>query len=66
MCLRRLLGRMSVQTASMYSRHACLSPAFPTAVQPLGTGLKSGPNGVHALLIHDHLKHDVIAIEYHG
>jgi hypothetical protein len=39
--LRRLSGRISVQTFSMYCRHSALGPRFPTARQPAGMLLSS-------------------------
>src|SRR5215211_8531339 len=38
----RLLGRMSVQCVSMYSRHACRLSSEWATVQPAGTSTKIG------------------------
>src|SRR5215471_9755349 len=38
---RRLRGRMSVHTSSMYAKHSDFRPSFPTAVHPAGMGLSA-------------------------
>src|SRR4051812_19805431 len=38
----RLLGRISVQLASIHSRHSFFLPFGPTIVQPAGTSRKPG------------------------
>src|SRR5690606_370612 len=39
MRLRRLSGRMSVQTSLMYSRHSAFGPLLPASFQPSGLSL---------------------------
>src|SRR5689334_4529298 len=41
MLFRRLRGRISVHTSSMYARHSDFCPSFPTALHPAGMALSA-------------------------